>query len=54
MASRLEAMTKQVGRSVLLSGEFAELVKGEFELESIGKHALRGFNDPVELFAYHG
>jgi adenylate cyclase len=54
MASRLEALTKQLHKPVLLSGSFADLVKGEFELESVGKHEVRGFNDPIELFAYHG
>jgi adenylate cyclase len=54
MASRLEALTKQLHKPVLLSGAFADLVKGEFELESVGKHTVRGFNDPIELFAYHG
>ncbi len=54
MASRLEALTKQLGKPVLLSGAFAEFVKDEFELDNVGKHAVRGFNDPIELFAYHG
>jgi len=30
MASRLEALTKQRGRTVLLSCAFADLVKGDF------------------------
>ena len=54
MASRLEALTKQLGRTVLLSRAFADFVKGDFELERVGEHAVRGFNDPIELFAYHG
>jgi adenylate cyclase len=54
MASRLEALTKQLGRTVLLSRAFADLVKGDFELERVGEHPVRGFNDPIELFAYHG
>jgi adenylate cyclase len=54
MASRLETLTKQLGKPVLLSGEFAEFVKGEFELENVGKHTVRGFADPIELFAYQG
>ncbi|RXH16846.1 adenylate/guanylate cyclase domain-containing protein [Bradyrhizobium guangzhouense] len=52
MASRLEALTKQVGKPVLLSRDFAELVDREFELERVGKHAVRGFSDPIELFAF--
>lgn len=54
MASRLEALTKQLGRTVLLSRAFADLVGGDFDLERVGKHAVRGFNDPIELFAYNG
>jgi adenylate cyclase len=54
MASRLEAMTKQLGRTVLLSRAFADLVGADFELERVGEHSLRGFSEPVELFAYHG
>ncbi|MEH2491690.1 adenylate/guanylate cyclase domain-containing protein [Bradyrhizobium sp. AZCC 2230] len=54
MASRLEALTKQVGKPVLLSRDFAELVMPEFELERVGQHAVRGFSEPIELFAFHG
>ena len=54
MASRLEALTKQLGRTVLLSRAFAELVEQEFELEHVGKYEVRGFSDPIELFAYQG
>lgn len=52
MASRLEALTKQVGKPVLLSRDFAELVTPEFELERIGQHSVRGFSEPIELFAF--
>jgi adenylate cyclase len=54
MASRLETLTKQVGKPVLLSHAFADLVKDEFELERVGEYPVRGFNDPIELFAYQG
>ena len=54
MASRLEALTKQLGKTVLLSRDFAELVKREFELERVGEHAVRGFSEPIELFAFRG
>jgi adenylate cyclase len=58
MASRIEAFTKQVGKPVLLSRAFADFVqgdfKGEFDLERVGEYPVRGFNDPIELFAYHG
>jgi adenylate cyclase len=54
MASRLEALTKQLGKTVLLSRAFAESVESDFDLERVGKYPVRGFNDPIELFAYHG
>jgi adenylate cyclase len=54
MASRLESLTKQLGRTVLLSRAFADLVEGDFDLERVGEYPVRGFNDPVELFAFPG
>jgi adenylate cyclase len=54
MASRLEALTKQLGRPVLLSRAFADLVAGDFDLERVGEYPVRGFSDPIELFAYQG
>jgi adenylate cyclase len=54
MASRLEALTKQLGRTVLLSRAFADFVESDFELERVGEYPVRGFSDPIELFAYHG
>lgn len=52
MASRLEALTKTIGKKVLLSRAFAELVEKEFALEHVGRHEVRGFSNPIELFAY--
>jgi len=54
MASRLETLTKQLGRTVLLSQAFADLVKSDFHLERVGEYPVRGFSDPIELFAYPG
>ena len=54
MAARLETLTKQLGRMVLLSRVFADFVENEFDLERVGEYPVRGFNDPIELFAYHG
>jgi adenylate cyclase len=54
MASRLEALTKQIGKPVLLSRAFADLVAGEFKLERVGEYPVRGFHEPIELFAYEG
>jgi len=53
MASRLETLTKQLGRTVLLSRAFADFVESDFDLERVGEYPVRGFNDPIELFAYH-
>ena len=39
---------------MLLSPAFADLVKGDFDLERVGETPGRGFNDPIELSAYHG
>ncbi len=54
MASRMEALTKQVGRPVLMSRAFAELVEGPFALERVGEFPVRGFSDPIELFSFEG
>jgi adenylate cyclase len=54
MASRLETLTKQLGRTVLLSRAFADFVENDFDLERLGEYPIRGFSDPIELFAYHG
>src|ERR1700710_2392927 len=54
MGSRLETLTKQLGRPVLLSRAFADFVESDFDLERVGEYRVRGFNDPIELFAYHG
>jgi adenylate cyclase len=54
MASRLEALTKQLRKTVLLSRAFADLVESDFNLERVGEYPVRGFNDPIELFAFHG
>jgi adenylate cyclase len=52
--SRLETLTKQLGRKVLLSRAFADFVERDFDLERVGEYPVRGFNDPIELFAYRG
>ncbi|WP_024508791.1 adenylate/guanylate cyclase domain-containing protein [Bradyrhizobium sp. ARR65] len=54
MASRLEALTKQLGRKVLLSRAFADFVQSDFDLERVGEYPVRGFSEPIELFAYDG
>jgi adenylate cyclase len=54
MASRIESLTKQVRKKVLLSRAFADVVSSDFDLERVGEFPLRGFSEPIELFAYHG
>jgi adenylate cyclase len=54
MASRIETLTKQVGKKVLLSRAFADVVQSDFDLERVGEFPVRGFSEPIELFAYHG
>src|SRR3954465_7886074 len=54
MASRLETFTNQLGRTVLLSRAFADSVESDFALERVGEYPVRGFNDPIEIFAYNG
>ena len=51
MASRLEALTKQLGKTVLVSRAFADFVESDFNLERVGEYQVRGFSDPIELFA---
>ncbi|MFQ5416713.1 MAG: adenylate/guanylate cyclase domain-containing protein, partial [Myxococcota bacterium] len=46
--ARLEGLSKQLGRSVVASETFAELVPGK--LESLGVHELRGVKEPREVF----
>jgi class 3 adenylate cyclase len=48
MASRIEALTKVLGRSVLISAELAEAYQAP--LTALGFHVLRGFSEPVEIF----
>lgn len=54
MASRLEALTKHLGKPVLLSRAFADLVAGDADLERVGEYPVRGFSEPIEIFAYRG
>jgi adenylate cyclase len=54
MASRFETLTKQLGRTVLLSRAFADFIECDFDFERVGEYPVRGFNDPIELFAHHG
>jgi adenylate cyclase len=50
-AARLEALTKELGVSALFSKSFAEKV-GALNLRHRGSHKLRGFETPVDVFAF--
>ena len=50
--ARLEGMTKELNRHVLISAEFAQHVPGD--CQSLGQHKLRGVGTPLELFTLSG
>ncbi len=56
VASRLEALTKQVGRSLLISQTTQQMLRQPlcFPLESLGHYPLRGRTEPIELFSVSG
>ena len=47
--ARIEDLTKELGRAVLLSAAFAEVAG--MRCEALGAHRLRGVGTPVEVFA---
>lgn len=50
IASRLESLTKQVGRHALFSSAFVEMRGTEDGLERVGAFPLRGVGQPIEVF----
>lgn len=54
IASRLETLTKEVKRPVLLSRAFVERAGCENELESLGSFPLRGLGEPIDVYAFSG
>lgn len=50
LLSRIQGVCGATGHSLLMSDRFAGLLGG-MDCRSIGRHALRGFADPVEPFA---
>ena len=52
IASRLEALTKEVKRSVLFSKAFVERAGCESKLEDVGSYPLRGLSEPVTAYAF--
>jgi adenylate cyclase len=51
IASRLETLTKDLGRSVLLSGDFVERASCQDEVDGVGLHVLKGLGHPVDVYA---
>ncbi|MCV9962783.1 adenylate/guanylate cyclase domain-containing protein [Pararhizobium sp. BT-229] len=52
IASRLESLTKEIKRPVLLSRAFVEKAGCETQLENLGSHPLRGLGEPIDIFAF--
>lgn len=46
--ARLESLTKTLGRRILVSEAFVRHLPGDWR--SLGRHALRGVNEPMEIF----
>ncbi|MGM4912030.1 adenylate/guanylate cyclase domain-containing protein [Hyphomicrobiales bacterium] len=52
VASRLETLTKEVKRPVLLSRAFVEMATCTEEMDNLGTFPLRGLGEPVDVFAF--
>jgi len=51
IASRLETLTKEVKRPVLLSRTFVEKAGCQAEADGLGSFALKGIEEPIDVFA---
>lgn len=51
IASRLETLTKTVGKRVLLSEDFVGMIKDKDTFESLGPRLLRGLEHPIGVYA---
>nr|WP_275791015.1 adenylate/guanylate cyclase domain-containing protein [Rhizobium gei] len=52
IASRLETLTKDLKRPVLLSRDFVEMAGCRMDMEDLGPQMLRGLAEPVDVFAF--
>ena len=50
LVSRIQTICATTGRPLLMSSQFAATL-GEQRSRSIGRHPLKGFSEPIELFA---
>ena len=49
LVSRIQTVCATTGRPLLMSSQFAATL-GERRSRSIGRHPLKGFSEPIELF----
>lgn len=49
-ASRIQSLCKPLDRNILLSGAFRDAIGQTGDLETLGRHELRGVREPQELF----
>ena len=54
VASRLESLTKEIKRPILLSKAFVEMAGCISELENLGSFPLRGVGEPIDVYAFSG
>jgi len=54
LAARLQAMTKEVGATILVCERTAKDVEGVVELKPVGELKVRGFSEPVKAFEVVG
>lgn len=54
LASRLQAMTKEVGATILVCERTAKEVEGVVELKPVGELKVKGFSEPVKAFEVVG
>jgi len=53
-ASRIEGLTKEYKRPILLSGAAQELVKDSFTFEDLGEAQVKGIDYPIKVYAVTG
>lgn len=51
LASRLEQLNRQLGTEILVSADVVERVRDRFAFEHAGSTTLKGFAEPVHIFA---
>ena len=54
IASRIEGLTKQLGKRILLSEEAYEMTKGQFTFERLGEFSVKGIDRPLALYTTAG